>query len=206
MFKTTIHTLKASVLCALLFLLSSALSAETPMRNPVINTCLGCHGVPSYTNVYPTYHVPRLAGQHQEYLVAALKEYRSGNRQHPTMTLQARSLSDEHIQEAAKYFSRLPSDKGTSNPVIPKAIEAKVATCTVCHTADGNSIVPTFPRIAGQKRDYLQHTLETYKSGQRKNPIMLGIVQALSEDDMKALSAYYSQQAGLRDIDLGIQK
>ena len=68
-------------------------------------TCIGCHGIEGYKNVYPTYRVPRLAGQHREYLVTALKAYRSGERKHPTMTGQAQSLSDQDIEDIAAYIA-----------------------------------------------------------------------------------------------------
>lgn len=68
-------------------------------------TCMGCHGLPSYTNVYPTYHVPRLAGQHPDYIVAALKAYKNGERTHPTMRAQAYTLSDQDMADIAAYFS-----------------------------------------------------------------------------------------------------
>ena len=68
-------------------------------------TCLGCHGIASYNNVYPTYHVPKLGGQHPDYLVAALKAYRSGERQHRTMHAQAASLSAQDMADIAAYFS-----------------------------------------------------------------------------------------------------
>lgn len=70
-------------------------------------TCMGCHGVPSYNNVYPTYHVPKLGGQHAEYIVAALKAYKQGQRPHPTMHAQASSLSEEDMQDIAAYFAQL---------------------------------------------------------------------------------------------------
>lgn len=70
-------------------------------------TCLGCHGVPSYTNVYPSYHVPKLGGQHAEYIVAALKAYKSGERAHSTMRAHSVRLSEEQIQDIATYFSSL---------------------------------------------------------------------------------------------------
>ncbi len=70
-------------------------------------TCLGCHGVPSYTNVYPTYHVPKLGGQHKEYVVLALKAYRSGERQHPTMRAHAVRMSDQQIEDIASYLASL---------------------------------------------------------------------------------------------------
>jgi cytochrome c553 len=68
------------------------------------DTCLGCHGVATYHNVYPTYHVPKLGGQHAEYIVAALKAYQAGQRQHPTMQAQAATLSDQDMQDIAAFW------------------------------------------------------------------------------------------------------
>jgi cytochrome c553 len=70
-------------------------------------TCTGCHGIPGYKNVYPTYHVPKIAGQNYEYLVIALKAYREGNRDHKTMDLQSAALSDEDINDISAYFASL---------------------------------------------------------------------------------------------------
>jgi cytochrome c553 len=67
-------------------------------------TCLGCHGIDAYGNVYPTYHVPKLGGQHAEYIVSALQAYKDGKRKHPTMRAQAASLSIEDMQDIAAYF------------------------------------------------------------------------------------------------------
>ncbi|MEJ8566793.1 c-type cytochrome [Elongatibacter sediminis] len=73
-------------------------------------TCTGCHGIPGYNNVYPTYKVPKIGGQNYEYLVSALKDYRAGNRDHATMKLQAESLSDADIEDIAAYFASLGPD------------------------------------------------------------------------------------------------
>lgn len=70
-------------------------------------TCMGCHGVPSYTNAYPTFHVPKLGGQHAQYIVSALKAYQDGQRPHGTMHAQAASLSEQDMQDIAAYFSQL---------------------------------------------------------------------------------------------------
>jgi cytochrome c553 len=70
-------------------------------------TCTGCHGIPGYNNVYPTYKVPKIGGQNYEYLAAALKAYRDGERHHSTMQLQASSLSDTDIEDIAAYFASL---------------------------------------------------------------------------------------------------
>lgn len=68
-------------------------------------TCLGCHGVKHYINTYPTYHVPRIAGQNREYLVAALHAYRDQTRSHPTMQANASLLTDQDIEDIAAWFA-----------------------------------------------------------------------------------------------------
>lgn len=68
-------------------------------------TCTGCHGIPGYKNVYPTYRVPKIAGQSAVYIESALKAYRAGERDHSTMNLQAESLSDEDIADLAAWLS-----------------------------------------------------------------------------------------------------
>ncbi len=68
-------------------------------------TCLGCHASPNIENVYPMYRVPKVAGQHAEYLAAALKAYRDGQRPHKTMQANAAGLSDQDIEDIAAYFS-----------------------------------------------------------------------------------------------------
>ncbi|MGH8280599.1 MAG: c-type cytochrome [Gammaproteobacteria bacterium] len=70
-------------------------------------TCLGCHGITDYTNVYPTYRVPKLAGQNAAYIVHALEEYKSGARSHLTMHAQASSLSQQQMEDIAAYFQSL---------------------------------------------------------------------------------------------------
>ena len=73
----------------------------------LIYTCAGCHGVPGYTNAYPQYPVPKIAGQNEQYIITALHGYQSGDRKHPTMEAQAQSLSDTEIQNIAAYLSSL---------------------------------------------------------------------------------------------------
>lgn len=67
--------------------------------------CMGCHGIPGYFNVYPSYRVPMVGGQHAAYVVAALKAYKSGERDHKTMQAQAASLSEEDMADIAAYFA-----------------------------------------------------------------------------------------------------
>jgi cytochrome c553 len=74
-------------------------------------TCTGCHGIDDYKNAYPTYKVPKIGGQSEAYLIAALKAYRKGDRQHPTMNGQAGSLSDQDIVNVAAYISTYKAAK-----------------------------------------------------------------------------------------------
>ena len=72
-----------------------------------VYTCHGCHGIPGYETMYPEYHVPRIAGQNEQYLIDALNEYKSGARKFPTMNAQANSLTEQQIENIAAYLSSL---------------------------------------------------------------------------------------------------
>lgn len=75
-------------------------------------TCTGCHGIANYKNTYPMYHVPRIGGQNVEYLVIALNAFKSGERKHSTMNLQAEALSDQDIQDIAVYLAAQTNTPG----------------------------------------------------------------------------------------------
>ena len=72
--------------------------------------------------------------------------------------------------------------------------QAKSAVCAACHGADGNSLVPIYPNLAGQGEKYIAKQLSNFKDGSRKDPVMMGMVAALSEQDMADLAAYFSSQ------------
>jgi cytochrome c553 len=73
----------------------------------------------------------------------------------------------------------------------------KAKACAACHGADGNSATADFPRLAGQHTDYLVKSLQGYKSGVRKNPVMAPMAANLSQRDMEDLAAFFSSQPGL---------
>ena len=163
-------------------------------------TCLGCHGVPSYGNIYPSYHVPKLLGQHAPYIVSALKAYQSGERSHPTMRAHAAGLSETDMADIAAYFSGSETVAASSSetPQLSGELNDKLAVCAGCHGMDGNSAMfPEHPRLAGQYRDYLYQSLIDYRDGKRNNPIMLSIIGTINEADMRLLSLYFSKQQGL---------
>ncbi|MFA5520999.1 MAG: c-type cytochrome [Castellaniella sp.] len=73
-----------------------------------ISMCIGCHGIKGYKASFPeVYHVPMIAGQNAEYLVAALNDYASGARSFPTMEAIAQTLSAQDIADLAAYYSSL---------------------------------------------------------------------------------------------------
>jgi len=74
-------------------------------------TCTGCHGVADYQNAYPNYRVPKVGGQNEQYLIIALKSYRNGDRDHPTMQAQAEGFDDQAIADIAAYLSSLKPAK-----------------------------------------------------------------------------------------------
>ena len=68
-------------------------------------TCMGCHAVTGYFNVYPSYKVPKLGGQNAGYVVSALKAYKAGTRRHGTMQANAYNLSEQDMLDIASYLS-----------------------------------------------------------------------------------------------------
>jgi len=106
--KCRVASLMVILLCA-----SSAVLAEGDLeagKNKSAN-CMGCHGVKGYFNVYPTYRVPKLGGQNPEYIVAALKAYQDGKRDHGTMHAQAAQLSEQDMQDIAVFLSQHGADQ-----------------------------------------------------------------------------------------------
>jgi len=71
--------------------------------------CQGCHGIDGWRTAFPeVYRVPKIAGQNAPYIVVALKDYKSGNRSHPTMKAIAASLSDADMADIAAYYAQTP--------------------------------------------------------------------------------------------------
>ena len=96
-------------------------------------------------------------------------------------------------QSAAK------ADPAQAQPIVTKV-------CAACHASDGNSASPANPVLAGQHADYTAKQLANYKSGERKNPVMLGMTASLTPQDMKNLGAYFEAQKpktrAAKDIEL----
>lgn len=159
-------------------------------------TCLGCHGIEGYRNAYPSFRVPKLGGQKATYLEVALKGYRAGTREHPTMQGQAMSLSDQEIQDLAAYLSSINDDSVAAGGTQGASFD-KAAACAACHGQNGISVNAMWPTLAGQHEDYLVHAIRQYKAGARKDPVMSAQAAMIAEEDIPLLAAYFASLEGL---------
>ena len=174
-----------------------------------IAMCIGCHGIKGYQASFPeVYKVPKISGQSAAYIVSALTAYQKGERKHPTMRSVAASLTAKDMADIAAYYEGHGKD---ASEVLPEkaadatgpaaALVAKGA-CTSCHGANLNKpMVPGYPKIAGQYKDYVYVALKSYKeNGQstwgRGNGVMGGIAKQYSLAELKELAAYVSSQQG----------
>jgi len=185
--KNNIHTSHYSLLKALatfvlaLLLTNSLFTSNAHAAGDATNgeklsqTCLGCHGAPGLRNPGPVYLIPMLGGQNEAYIVSALKAYKEKTRTHATMQAQAASLSDQDMVDIAAFFSSSDGKSRKNNVDKSLANEGKklAASCAACHGADG---------------------AKEYRSGDRQNPIMSGMVQSLGIDQLKALAAWFAGQ------------
>ncbi len=81
-----------------------------------------------------------------------------------------------------------------SVPATASEKPAKLQLCAGCHGADGNSVVPTYPKLAGQHAKYLEKQLKDFRDGFRKDAVMQNFAKNLSDQDVAELAKYYSQQ------------
>ena len=70
----------------------------------------------------------------------------------------------------------------------------KAAVCTACHGANGNSMNPEWPNLAGQGSAYTTEQLKLFRAGHRNNPIMYSLAMALADEDIRDLAAYFARQ------------
>lgn len=201
--------LLASVVMGLSFSLAVHATGDAALGKKKFYTCYGCHGIPNYRNAYPAYRVPKLRHQHAAYIVAALQEYKSGGRTHPTMHAQASSLSEQDMEDIAAYLQG-PTPIAPTTKLIG-TMPPQAATCAACHGANGTGIaaplVPKPPILAGQHEDYLIQALNEYRAGRRphpaadledydrENPIMMGMAGSLqSEADVRIVAHWFASQ------------
>jgi cytochrome c553 len=198
----SVSLLSVSAVLACLVSAAPAEAAGDAARGRQIGyTCLGCHGIETYKNAYPTYSVPKLRGQNHEYIVAALKEYAAGARPHATMNAHAVGMSEQDMQDVAAFLGGeelKPLDLKTDKIIGP--VPASLAVCVACHGQDGKGIMGIYPTLRGQHADYLEHSLNEYISGARRNGIMAPFASQLKPADVREIARFFARQPGLKTV------
>ncbi|MFZ3087859.1 MAG: c-type cytochrome, partial [Methylotenera sp.] len=177
-------------------------AAEAPAKKTAeqtVNTvCAACHA-PDGNSVITLN--PKLAGQHPEYLVKQLTEFKSGKRANAVMSGMAATLSDEDIKALAAYFAgkKLNLGQATKNgagslgeKIYRAGIAANnVPACAACHGPNGAGLPKQFPRLGGQHADYTLAQLKTFRTAERANaPMMMAISAKMTDAEMAAVADY----------------
>ncbi|MGZ8143584.1 MAG: c-type cytochrome [Methylosarcina sp.] len=165
----------------------TVLAADKKAGEEKSAVCTACHGQGGKSS-NPQW--PNLASQQPAYIVNQLEAFKSGNRKNPMMEGMAANLSKEDMDNLAAYYSGQPAAKAGGDSSLAKTGQEKAAICMGCHGQNGAGN-GQFPRLAGQHPDYLVAQLKSFKAGERKGGPMQAMAGNLSEEDMKALAAYF---------------
>ena len=204
----------SSLLASLLFVgsTSMALAEEAaPAAGPDLakgettskTVCAACH-TNDGSRGSPTY--PILQGQHPEYLVKQLTEFKSGKRANAIMTGMATTLSEADMKNVAAFYASKQAKPGFARNKDLVALgekiyrggiaERSIPACAGCHSPDGAGIPAQYPRLAGQHAEYTEAQLVAIRGGVRTNSIpMTGVAAKLNDREIKAVADYI---AGLR--------
>jgi cytochrome c553 len=175
-----------------------AAAEASPAEKTVQTVCAACHA-PDGNSVISLN--PKLAGQHSEYLLKQLTNFKDGTRANAVMSGMVANLTPEDMQNLAAYFS-------AKNPTLGKAksngigslgekiyrggiAATNVPACAGCHGAAGAGLPKQFPRLAGQHADYVLAQLRTFRTGERANaPMMTAIAVKMTDAEMQAVADY----------------
>lgn len=200
----------------LTFAISSALAAEataeaaaptaaapanaaiSPTEQLVQTVCAACHA-PDGNSVISLN--PKLSGQHPEYLLKQLTNFKEGTRANAVMSGMVANLSPDDMKNLAQYFSNqtitLAKAKSNGKGSLGEKIyrggiaATNVPACASCHGANGAGLPKQFPRLASQHADYTYQQLKTFRTGERANaPMMSAIAVKMTDAEMQAVSDY----------------
>lgn len=171
--------------------------------SPACASCHGAHGEGAADSGFP-----RLAGLKAAYLREQLQAFADGTRESDIMTGIAKSLSPEARDAVASYYAGLataiaPAAEAPDAKLIARGNALAVIGdwahgvpgCGQCHGPAGQGVGDRFPPLAGQSAAYIEGQFAAWKEGKRKNDplhLMAGIASKLSDDDVKAVAAYYA--------------
>jgi cytochrome c553 len=184
------------------------LTAPATTPPPALASCSRCHGKDGQGRAMAAF--PRLAGQHENYLRAAMEAFANDRRASGIMQPIAAGLSQVELRELARYYARLPAQasppgqgsaaRGAAEEGREIALrglpEQRVPACRHCHGPAAAPRNPAYPRLAGQFADYLVLQLELLKAGRRGGSdhahVMRRAAAGLGRDEMQAVAAYYA--------------
>ena len=180
-----------------------AFKADAAKGGTLATACQACHTADGSRGSPAN---PILQGQHPEYLVKQLIEFKTGKRKNAIMAGMAAPLSEEDMKHIAAFYAAKKSKEGFARnkdtvslgeQIWRGGIVAKqVPACAGCHSPNGAGIPSQYPRIAGQHADYTSGQLQLFSLGQRgNNAQMMAIAAKMNEREMKAVADYAS---GLR--------
>ena len=186
-----------------------AAEARTPFKpdpakgQALATTCIACH-VADGSRGSPAN--PILQGQHPEYLVKQLQEFKSGKRNNAIMKGMAAVLSDDDMKHVAAFYASKTAKAGFAKVketvLLGEKIyrggiaERQVPACSGCHSPNGAGIPSQYPRLGGQHADYAEAQLLAFRSGQRGNNLQMSTISGKMKDaEIKAVADYV---AGLR--------
>jgi len=149
---------------------------------------------------------PILQGQHPEYLVKQLIEFKGDKRPSAVMKGFAQTLTEQDMKNVAAFYATKQAKPGfAKNKELVQLGEKiyrggladrQIAACAGCHGPAGSGIPSQFPRLAGQHADYTEAQLVAFRNGSRPNsPQMTDIAKQMTDRELKAVSDYL---AGLR--------
>lgn len=149
---------------------------------------------------------PILAGQHADYLVKQLVEFKEGKRKNAVMSGMVAALTPEDMKNVAAFYASKTAKPGFAKDKTLVALGEKIyrggisdraiPACASCHSPNGAGLPAQYPRLAGQHSDYTELQLNTFRSGARANNApMVAIAAKMNDREIKAVSDYI---AGLR--------
>lgn len=168
-----------------------------------ITACVACHGAAGNSTITQN---PKLAGQHAEYIVKQLADFKTPQRNNPVMSAIAKAVTEEDAKNIAAFLDKQAPSQGAAKnkdtvefgKKIYRAgiAEKNVPACAGCHGPAGAGIPAQFARLAGQHQDYTVAQLTSFRNGARKNsPQMTVIGKRMSDDEIQAVADYI---AGLK--------
>ncbi len=180
-----------------------AFKADLAKGQAIAQVCGACHTADGSRGAPAN---PILQGQHPEYLVKQLQEFKSGKRNNAVMKGFATTLRDEDMKHVAAFYASKTAKPGAAKnkdsirlgeKIYRGGItEKSVPACAGCHGPTGAGIPAQYPRLGGQHADYTESQMNGFRAGTRANNAqMMAIAAKLSDLEIKAVSDYI---AGLR--------